>query len=147
MNHHDEMRDLIPLAAAGVLNEADIAALRLHCEQCSTCGEELKSLEEMAWHLAQLPNPEAPAWLAQRTLQRVKQTGEEIRERRWNNRVLAFVIGFSWVLSLAGWPVAHIAAGIGLVAWLEFSFVLGWITAGSAAVILGSHSNIRGRNL
>jgi hypothetical protein len=118
MNEHEDLRDL------------------------STDSEELKRWQEMTPDLARLPCPPVPAWLAQRTSLRVKQAHEEREERRWNNFVLAFLVGFSWVLSVATWPIVQLATGARLLPWLEFSLVFSWITAGSAAVILGLHRAI-----
>jgi anti-sigma factor RsiW len=148
MNNHDELRELLPLAAAGGLDGEDAAAVRKHLGQCATCAEEFKRWETVVSHVAKAPvQPEVPAWLAQRTIQRVKHAREATEQKRWNNRVLAGLVAFSWATALASWPVVHYAAGIGLWPWLGLSMVLCWVTAGSAAVILGSHSSIRERKI
>jgi anti-sigma factor RsiW len=147
MNHdemsHDELRQLLPLAAANALAKGEAVLIRGHAAQCAACAQELRHWEELLPELAMLPAPAAPAGLAQKTLLRVKQSRQAAEERRWNNRVLALVVAFCWAVSLASWRVAHLATGSGWLAWLIFSTTTSWITAGCAAVILGSH--LRGR--
>jgi anti-sigma factor RsiW len=147
MNKHDELKELLPLAAAGALDDEDAAAVGRHIADCVVCGEEFKRWQAMVTHLATLPSPAVPVWLAQKSLQRVRQEREAIEQRRWNDQVLAFLIAFSWVMSLASWPVVNLVARIGLLPWLALSLVLSWITAGSAALILRSHSSFQGRNI
>ena len=153
--NHDELRELLPLAAAGVLSSGDDAALTEHVRSCAACAEELKRCQQLmpqlTTQLRNLPAPPTPAWLAQRTVQRVKQRREAMEERRFNQRVLVFLVLFSWVTavaaSLASWPVAREVAGIGLLPWLGWSMLLSWVTAGSAVVILGSHRRRGRRNI
>ena len=111
MNNHDELRDLLPLAAAGVLSEEEAGAVRRHIAQCASCARELESWERIAPDLTRLPSPTVPPWLAQRTINRIRQSREAAHERRWNNLVFAFLIAFSWALPIASWPIANLVTG------------------------------------
>lgn len=147
MNQHEEIRELLALDAAGALSEEQSAAVRRHTAECAACAEELHRWERMIPQLSNLPSAAAPAWLAQRTVNRVKQRREEAREQRFHRAMLGFLVVFSWAMTVAIWPVVHWVAGIGLAPWLAVSIFLTWITAGSAAVVLGSHPSMRGRNI
>ena len=144
---HDELRELLLLVAAGGLEGEEAATVRRHSAECTACGEEIKRWEELTSQLAQLPSPAVPAWLVQRTVQRVKQRQEAAAEQRFHYRMLAFLIVFSWATSLAAWSVVHLEVNIGLVSWLVLSMLVSWVTAGSAAVILSWHASAQGGNV
>ncbi len=139
MKDHDYLKELLPLGAAGALSEAERAEVARHIAQCPSCAGELEQLKELVPELAKFPVPAVPVWLPRKTILLVKQRRRAIEDRRWNNRLLAFLVAFSWLTSLASWPIVHLVAGAGLLSWLAFSVVFGWITAGSAALIIRSH--------
>jgi hypothetical protein len=77
----------------------------------------------------------------------------EAIERRTNGLMLGALAVFSWVISFAFWIVVRALTGgtwellgtniVDAGPWLLFSSMLTWITAGVAAVTLGSQRQAR----
>ena len=146
MRNHDDVKELLLLAAAGVLGEDEECRVRQHVALCATCSHELEVWRAFLPALAKLPAPVPSAHLTQRTLLIVKRSRQAAEARRWNNLMLAFLVAFSWAMSAATWPVVHLATGAGLLPWMAFSTLLGWVTVGCAAVIVGLQTSARRRN-
>ena len=53
----------------------------------------------------------------------------------WEGNQVWFILGGG--ATFAAWPVARVVGGIGLMTWLVYSTIWGWLTAGCAALILG----------
>jgi anti-sigma factor RsiW len=140
MKSHNEVRGRLPLAAAGALTRDEQVEVEAHMAQCPECREEFARLEALRMGLANLPSPSPPPFLAQKTAHIVRRRLEAVEERRWRIRTIAFLVAFTWVVTLAAWPVVRWVAGIEILTWLLYSTVWGWLTAGCAALILGLHA-------
>ena len=147
MKGHDEIRELLALAAAGALEEGEQQMFERHLAECAECAQELEGWNALAGGLRRLPTPRPSAALVERTRALVGRQLAAEAERQWDLSLLVFAMLFAWTLVLAGWPIARLLTS-GAAAWLDVSFrqvwlgyaaytAVGWVTAGAAAVLLG----------
>jgi len=61
MTAHEQYRDDLPLYAVGALSSEESALLEKHLAECSTCREELNSLNEAAAQIALAVQPAVPS--------------------------------------------------------------------------------------
>ncbi len=147
MNDHEQIRELLPLAAADALDEREQRRVEQHLRECGSCRSDLEGFTRMAAALRRIPTPQPPALLLERTRHAAERVLLEQAERKWDHRVLAFLLLFSWTVTLAAWPVVKFISGdvfewMGFAQskmwlWLAGYTVAGWLAAGVAAVVLG----------
>ena len=146
MSDHEKICEILPLAASGALDASDEQRVAQHVAACPACAAALDGWRELARGLERLPTPLAPAAMVERARLAVNAHLAAEAERRWNRKVLAFLILFAWTITLAGWPVFRLVAQ-GVAGWLDPSFdrtwlalvtytVITWMTAGVAAALL-----------
>lgn len=146
---HDDVRELLSLAAAGALSENEEQRVMSHVRACSECASELEDWRMLAGGLRRLPTPQPRAAIVERARARAQMALAEEAESRSNSRVLVLLVCFAWVLTLASWPIFKIVTG-GLLVWFDPRFnqtwlvfagftALLWATGGLAAVLLGRH--------
>ena len=147
MSEHDAIRKLLTLAAAEALDEKEQHRVSEHLRKCTECRRELDGLTQMTGALRRIPTPQPSAALLARVRDAAERKLREESERTWDYRAVAFLLLFSWTLTLAGWPVMKFVAGdvfelVGIAQsktwlWLAGYTVAGWLAAGVAAVVLG----------
>lgn len=146
MSEHEEIRNLLALAAAGALDAADEQRVMRHARTCSDCAREMESWGSLAAGLRAVPTPQPSAMLIQRTRALAEARLAEEADARWQRNVMIFVVAFGWVIAIASWPLVRLVSG-GLLdllspqlnqSWISFVFVtaLVWLTGGTAAVLL-----------
>jgi len=146
MSDHETLRGWLSLAAAGALEPQEQAELDRHLGICEECAAELERWSEMARGLKRLPTPQPSPRLIERVRAQLESSAAARTERRWNHGVLAFLVLFSWTLTLAGWPIVRLASR-GVASWLDLGFtgtwttlvwytVLTWLTGGVAGAVL-----------
>jgi anti-sigma factor RsiW len=148
MSEHEEIRSLLSLAAAGVLEETEEQRVAVHVARCTECAAELESWQALAGGLRRLPTPQAPAALVERVRARATAELAVQAEEQFNRRVLAFLVLFSWAVAVASWPIVRFVTqevlGWFHVQQIWFSVagytLLGWLTAGVAAGLLGGRA-------
>jgi len=148
MSDHASIRELLSLAAAGVLAPHDQRLVDEHVAACEACRLELVQWQLCARELARLPAPVAPEHLAERTRARILAERAAKAERRWDDVVLAVLALFAWTVSLVTWVVFRLFSGgmisvfqagfLTILIWSGATTVLAWLTAAVAAVMLGS---------
>ena len=146
MSEHDKIRELLALAAADALTNAEEKQVTEHVRSCIACSSELEAWRPIATELRRLPTPQPSSWLVQATLARAQAKLTEQAEHDWNHRVLIVVVAFAWLLTIASWPVFHLCGGLfgSLLGpqfsptWISFAAftTLGWLAGGVAAVTL-----------
>jgi anti-sigma factor RsiW len=149
MSSHDEIREILGLAAAGALLPAEEQRVMSHVAACAACASELEDWRQLAGSLRRLPTPQPRAAIVERARARAEMVLAEEAESRRNSRVLVLVVCFAWVVTLASWPIFRMLSGGLLVwfdprfnqTWLVFAGLTGllWATGGLAAVLLGRH--------
>src|SRR5262245_66540583 len=104
MNEHETVRNLMGLAAAGVLGPEEQSRVERHVRECNACRKEIDAWRVFASGLEKMPQPAVPAFLAERTQVRVLREQEARTRRRRNILVLAglSLLGWSWSLAEIG---------------------------------------------
>jgi anti-sigma factor RsiW len=156
MSGHDDVREMLALAAAGALTAEEMRRVEEHSRNCDACSAELAAWRGLAGEVRELPGPRAPEDLAARAVNRLRGQLAASAEKRWDNAVLAVLTLFAWTVGLASWAIARIVTGGLLIAldtsfatwliWLAASTVLVWMTAGAAAIMLGRGHRLARRN-
>jgi anti-sigma factor RsiW len=148
MSEHEAIRELLALAAAGVLEPGDQRRVDEHIATCEACRRELESWQRYARELVRLPAPVAPERLAERTRARILEQRAAVAQRRWDDVVLAVLALFAWTVALVTWVMFRLFSGgmisvfqagfVTILIWSGATTVLAWLTAAVAAVMLGS---------
>lgn len=148
-NSHDEIREMLGLAAAGALSAAEEQRVMSHVRSCSDCASQLEDWRLLTGSLRRLPTPQPRAAIVERARARAEMVLAEEAASRRNSLVLVLLVCFAWVVTLASWPIFRMVSGGLLVwfdprfnqTWLVFAGFTGllWATGGLAAVLLGRH--------
>ena len=155
MSEHDAIRELLALAASDMLDAGEQQRVERHLAACAACAAELEGWRALTARLRRLPTPQPPAGLVERTRVRMEAQLSAESERRWNQRVMVFLVLFAWTITLASWPIVRLFSS-GVASWLDLRFTnlwiglagytaLAWVAAGVAAVTLGLRHRRSGR--
>jgi anti-sigma factor RsiW len=155
VKEHDKLRDQLSLAAAGALPTDEEQRILQHAESCDECAAELAGWRMLTAGLRRLPTPQPSGEIVQRALTLATLRLREEAEYRSNRRVMAFLLVFAWILTLASWPVFHmLTSGVLLridprfnQTWLAFAALscFLWATGGVAAVLLARQRQSEGK--
>ena len=153
MSEHASIRELLSLAAAGVLDPDEQRRVEQHATVCDACRRELELWQGYSRELVRLPAPVAPKYLADRTRALVLEKRAAATQRRWDDIVLAVLVLLGWTVSLVVWVVFRLFTGgmlsvvessfVTILEWLGASTLFAWLTAAVAAVMLGSRRVVR----
>jgi anti-sigma factor RsiW len=153
VSEHASIRELLSLAAAGVLDPDEQRRVEQHATVCDACRRELELWQGYSRELVRLPAPVAPKYLADRTRALLLEKRAAATERRWDDIVLAVLVLLGWTVSLVAWVVFRLFNGgmlsvmessfVTILEWLGASTLFAWLTAAVAAVMLGSRRVVR----
>jgi len=153
MNEHESIRVMLALAAAGALDPAESTRVERHANVCDDCRRELETWSRYAYGLRELPQPSAPPDLMERTRTRLLQERAVAEGRRWNGLMLGVLVVFGWATGLTLWILVRVFTGAVLtvfganlvsgLTWSLVSVVLSWMTAATAALMLGKSRQMR----
>jgi anti-sigma factor RsiW len=153
VSEHASIRELLSLAAAGVLDPDEQRRVEQHATVCDACRRELELWQGYSRELVRLPAPVAPKYLADRTRALVLEKRAAATQRRWDDIVLAVLVLLGWTVSLVAWVVFRLFTGgmlsvmessfVTILEWLGASTLFAWLTAAVAAVMLGSRRVVR----
>jgi anti-sigma factor RsiW len=157
MNEHAEIRELLTLAAAGALDEAEQRRVEDHLRQCSDCRAELAAWQRLTGALEALPTPQAPAGLVERTRRQMENRAAAQAEHRWHRMTLVWLTAFAWISTLLTWPLFQLFSGkLGEVfdvtpgslnqMWIAY-MVVSWIGSAVVAGVLGQRRHQEGRTI
>ncbi len=148
MNEHDKLRELLPLAAAGVLESAEETRLIAHLNRCSDCAAHLERLQQLTANLRGIPTPRVPAGLLSRTILLAQNRFAEESAHRTERRIMTLVLVLSWAFVAVSWPLAQLVAhgwlsvfGFGFAqAWKSFAVFTGfcWVAGAAGAILLAA---------
>lgn len=152
---HESIRQLLPLAAADALNEAELRTFEQHVAACPECAAEMETWDALTIALKRLPTPQAPSRLVERTCARVVARMAALEVHRTSHWVIAFLVLIAWTVTLGAWPVVRFFTD-GLLGWLDWRFnqtwfglaaytTAIWLTAGFAAAVLGWRKRLERR--
>jgi hypothetical protein len=145
MNEHETMRELLALAAAGALTNAEEERVAIHIRSCLACFNELEEWRSIAGSIRRLPTPRTPPRLVQLALARAEAKLAEQAEESWNRRLMTFVVAFAWLLTAVSWPLFHLLSRLLALldpqlsrTWISVTgfTALVWVAGGTAAVLL-----------
>ena len=145
-DEHAEFREQLALFVAGALDADVEARVAKHAATCATCAAELENWQRITGGLRRLRTPQPSPALFERARAVAEAQLATQAEQRQNRMMLVPLIVFSWVVTVAGWPVFRFATG-GLLSLLDIHFrqvwllfavfsALTWLAGGSAAVLL-----------
>jgi anti-sigma factor RsiW len=154
MNEHAEIRELLTLAAAGALDEADQRRVEEHLRGCPDCGVELAAWQRLTGALEALPTQQAPAGLVERTRWKLESRAAAKEGHRWNGMALVWLTVFAWMSTLLSWPLFQVFGGKlgGLLdlsardvtqVWIGYA-VLSWMGSIVVAGLLGQRRQREG---
>ena len=152
MSTHESIRNMLPLSAAGVLNQQEQLQVEAHARVCEICRRELDAWSVYAEGLRGLPQPTAPADLIARTQARILRERETAATVRWNGLTLCGLGIFSWVASVTFWVLVRELSGgklevlgtnlVSAGPWFLVSFTVASITAAATALLIGNRGEI-----
>ena len=145
-DEHAAIRRELPLLAAGALDADTEAGIANHIAKCPDCAAELERWQTISRGLRRLPTPQPSSELLRRTRAAVVAHLAEQAEQRQSQLTLILLVIFSWVPTVAGWPVFRVVTS-GLFSlfdirfrqlWLVFAIfsALTWLAGCSAAALL-----------
>ena len=149
MTEHEAVRELLALAAAGVLGPEELRRIEQHASTCEACRRELETWAGYTQGLRKLPQPSAPQGLLERTRARILQEHAAAAEKTRHELRVAALAVFGWMASFALWFIVRGFTGGTLIVlganlsngwtWVAVSAALSWATAGTAALMLSRH--------
>jgi len=148
MKSHSEIRELLPLAAAGDLEPREARLIEAHTAQCEECRREMQVLSLYLCTLGGIAAPSPPPGLIGRTRARLQDAPSFEADDAVEAWLLGLLAFFSWIAALGFWWIVRIAtSGVWRVfganladafTWSAVSTLLVWATAGVVAILLGS---------
>ncbi len=153
MTEHETNSKLLARYAAGGLDEEETRRVEDHLRHCTVCQAELALWGYYIAAARQQPQPVPPADLLARTQARLLFEREKRDQRRNDFMLLAIGVAISWAVTWASWYTVRIFAGGKLIVmgddilqarvWFLISMLLAWMTAGTAAIALSKHRELR----
>lgn len=149
--------ELLPLAAAGVLDAEETARVEAHLGECAACASEAGAWRRLGERLGRMPSARPSRALVARTMEAVEERLAERRETAWNRAALGFLVAFGWTLAVVSWLLLDLVTGemalrlgrsVGpTAAWYVAYVIAGWLAAGAAVVLLGRRAQEEGRTV
>lgn len=141
MSEHEEIRPLLALAAAGVLEESEEQRVAAHVARCSECAAELEGWQALAGGLRMLPTMQAPAALVERVRAIAAAELAAQPESRRNLAAVAGAVMAAWLLAVVTWPAVRWLGGFFFRVefnwwWALGSASLAWLCAGVTGIAL-----------
>jgi anti-sigma factor RsiW len=138
MTFHENIRKLLALSAAGLLEPAEERRVREHLRDCPECAAHAEEFASLSAGLSALPAPVAPPGLAARTEARLVAEIAAEADRRQGALLAAAAGLLAWVMTLATWYCYRTLTGGGVVGWLAWATVSAWVAAPAVAGLLRS---------
>lgn len=136
MDHHDRMRELIALAAAGVAEAGEQREAELHAAECEPCRAALQAFAAIGRELAALPATPVPPGLSRRTHSRAMAA---LAGDRVPAGLLCALGAFSWFMVLAGWFVLVAVQPAHSLGWFAVWALFGWSAAAAAFAAIAAN--------
>jgi predicted anti-sigma-YlaC factor YlaD len=134
MNDHEQVRELLALGAAGLLDAADERLLREHTAVCAECRAELDAFASIAGILGALPAMAPPPDLLPRT--QALMSAEADRREGVRLAAVSAVVAGTLLLAVAG-ALYTLYGDTVMLAWLAWSLIPS-VLGGGAVLTLAS---------
>lgn len=148
-HEHDEIRELLTLAAAGVLSAEEQKHVEKHLQECGDCAAEFAVWSRVTAALQEMPTPLAPMGLVERTRRQLEKQAELRADRRQQRWLFSLLILLAWAGTILTWPAfefvgSRISGHVDLSwthlgvtgAWILY-MLLGWTIGALATGLLG----------
>jgi len=153
MKEHKEIRDLLSLAAAGVLDSDEQRRVEEHLLRCEACRAELNGWMSLASALEKVPTPQAPPDLVPQT-RRLLERHSALASKRRETRLLPALVVFSWAMMILNFglvrlldaPLTRLLTISSATLWVAYIGIT-WLTTAVAAGLLVKHARQEGRTL
>jgi predicted anti-sigma-YlaC factor YlaD len=154
MKRHNEIRELLGLAAAGILDPEEQQLIQDHLMHCDACRKDYNDWMMLAKALRELPTPQASPELLLRT-RRLVQTHQQMAANNQGKLLFpCLLLAFSWISLFINYRLMRLI-DISLSKWMDISTAAFWITyigvswfaAAFAAGFLGRHLRQEGKTL
>jgi predicted anti-sigma-YlaC factor YlaD len=153
MNEHNDIRELLTLAAAGALDAAEQGRVEEHLRHCEACRAEFAGWLRLTGTLQDLPTPQARPALLEQTRRALAARAAAQQAHRTNHFMLGLLLLFAWTITLLNWPLLrmfegrleqwlNISTGQLTVLWVSY-IVMAWTGTALAAVMLARHRRQR----
>ena len=123
MTGHEEIRKLLPLSAAGLLEAAEERQVREHLRECAECRARSEEFAALSAGLGRLPAPPMPLGLAARTEARVAAVLAAEADRRQGAILAVTASLLAWVMAVLGWYLYRVLTGGGFWGWVALSTI------------------------
>jgi anti-sigma factor RsiW len=125
MNEHSTTRDLLALAAAGLLEPSEQRRIEKHLHSCEACRADFDEWTRLAGALRDLPTPQAPPRLVIQT-QRILAYAASLQGHQLNRLGLTLLVVFSWIITFITFRFVSLL-DIPLAQWLNVSSTTVWV--------------------
>src|ERR1019366_2946982 len=126
LDEHAEIRAQLAQLVAGALDADAEALIARHTATCPSCAAELERWQLITGGLRRLRTPQPSPALFERARAMAPAQLVVQAEQRQNRMLLVPLIFFSWVVTVAGWPVFRFATG-GLLSMFDIHFRQVWL--------------------
>ena len=123
MTGHEEIRKLLPLSAAGLLEAAAERRVCEHLRECLDCAARAEEFAGLAAGLSALPTPPLPLGLVTRTEALVAAELAAEADRRQGALLAAAASVLAWLIAVAGWYLYRALTGGGIWGWVALSSI------------------------
>jgi anti-sigma factor RsiW len=127
MNGHEEIREFLTLAAAGALDAAGQRQVEDHLRQCPGCRVEFEGWQRLTGALKDMPTPQAPMGLVERTRRLMERQAAARAAQRRHRLLLVWLTVFAWATTLLTWPLLRLLGGTLDLSWTGLSLTEVWI--------------------
>jgi hypothetical protein len=145
MTPHEDLRQLLALSAAGLLEPAEERLVREHVRDCAACRAELAELGDLGRDLGGLPAPQPSEALVARTQACMAAELDVLAGQRRNAALAAGLGLFAWAMALATWTLWRVLTGgaaavqridpSGIFAWFVLAGFTTFLAAPAAAAL------------
>lgn len=154
MKKHNEICELLGLAAAGILDQEEQHAIQEHLAHCDACRKDYNEWMLLADALRALPTPQAPPGLLLRTRRLVQARQLMAATAQGKLFFPCLLLAFSWISLFINYRLIHLI-DITLAKWMNISTAafwityigISWLTVAFAASFLGRHLRQEGKTI
>ena len=129
MSDHEQVRQLLALSAAGLLDADEERLVSEHARQCTACAAELDEFAALSAGLSALPVPQPPADLVQRTSALMAAEADRRQGAIFAGGAAIFACAFVLIVGQAVRIMVSDSAALTWLLWSSLSSVLGAASA------------------
>jgi anti-sigma factor RsiW len=132
MSDHEQVRQLLALSAAGLLDADEERLVSEHARQCTACAAELDEFAALSAGLSALPVPQPPADLVQRTSALMAAEADRRQGAIFAGAAAVFACAF---VLLTGQILRMLAGDSAVLVWLSWVGISSILGAASALLL------------